>query len=69
MSNWIKCDERMPEAEEMVLCYVNDGEWINTVGYYVPCFNTWLVYYLGLVDVFKVSHWMPLPEPPIDCEM
>lgn len=63
MSEWISVNDSLPAPHNYVLCYCEgahildiyiicsigeDGEW-SDVDYY---------------DVSKVSHWMPLPEPP-----
>ena len=47
---WIPCGERMPEGGEEVLCYSLD--W----GAVVTCVDKF--------DLIRVTHWMPLPEPP-----
>lgn len=76
---WIKCSDRMPEEKERVLCYMEE-EHFFFVGFfiksqlpndtevtehwemdteYLNC-DTWRD------DVFcDVTHWMPLPEIPI----
>lgn len=60
MSNWIKCIERMPNQYDVVLGYDNDG-------------SVWTVYYttgvfvsdVGDYDPVEITHWQPLPEPPV----
>lgn len=63
MQEWISVDDRLPE--EKVNCIVhykhaycnNDGYW--AIG---SCFYDGEKFQIGLA--YKVTHWMPLPEPP-----
>lgn len=56
MPKWISVKERLPEATPAkCLCYSKDGYMVGSYtnwGWMFPC-------YFG-----KVTHWMPLPEPP-----
>lgn len=60
---WISVDDRLPEERVKCLVYYkhaycdNDGyRDIGTVFFYKGCFDVGLAY--------KVTHWLPLPEPP-----
>ena len=63
VQEWIPVDERLPE--EKVDCIVhykhaycnNDGYW--AIGF---CFYDGEKFRIDLA--YKVTHWMPLPEPP-----
>lgn len=67
MQEWIPVTERLPE--EKVNCIVhykhaycdNDDYW--TIGI---CFYDGEKFQLG--PAYKVTHWMPLPEPPKEVE-
>ena len=73
MSEWIKCSEKLPKPAVWVLCW--NGKW-RGVGKHMPLENdgymeeserwqsetTEFIEYLGP----KITHWMPLPEPPHD---
>lgn len=70
---WIPCSERLPELNEMhqsecvLVCALSDN-WIG------------MAYYIGTgwafadaqtkprLDMVEVTHWMPLPEPPMFLE-
>lgn len=57
---WISVKDRLPESEGDYLCafddgYVSSAEWID---------GEWDLW----VDSGKVTHWMPLPEPPAQDE-
>ena len=64
--NWISVKDRLPENEQTVLAYYNFGgkckiRFYGTLTYYA--FDPephWQHEGTGL----KVTHWMPLPEPP-----
>lgn len=70
MSEWISVDERLPEDSREVLCwYLNtEGRYCYVIGSYSRrLFEGWETdidnnecYYSPV----KVTHWMPLPEPP-----
>ena len=60
MSEWIKCDERLPEVDELILAasgravipavYLEDGK------FYLDDADTLIV--------SPVTHWQPLPQAP-----
>ena len=64
---WIPVTERFPEHGDVVLCFMKFGEqrmlqWDNVASW-------WLGY--GHCDDWQkadVTHWMPLPEPPVEDE-
>lgn len=67
--NWISVKERLPEEGVLVLT-------INTVFAEYPEYKADYLVDFGEEKVWahrlwddhhKVSHWMPLPEPPKDC--
>ena len=67
MSEWISVENELPQADFMVLVCVDDDvytdiyrEGVNDGEYY---FDT---EYIGIemVIIPKITHWMPLPEPP-----
>lgn len=62
MSEWISVEDYLPEESVVVLTYLKDGRYL-------------LNYIIKLTDIIlwacvldnendKVTHWMPLPEPP-----
>ncbi|MEG1896537.1 MAG: DUF551 domain-containing protein [Oscillospiraceae bacterium] len=72
MSEWIKVEDRLPKTNEKVLCCYHfnkhiDMPFISVLSYYasdeVPHFQ----HTLG-DDKMRVTHWMPLPEPPKEGE-
>lgn len=61
MSEWISAKDRLPKAEQEVLCYLGNsiskamvvsflraGKWMDYDGW----------------SIATVTHWMPLPEAP-----
>ncbi len=65
---WISCSERMPNDKQYVWCWGKSYGWTECdtfEGYYDWSRNKWWA-----VDddweepASKVTHWMPLPEPP-----
>ncbi|HAH0128568.1 TPA: DUF551 domain-containing protein [Escherichia coli] len=65
---WISCSERMPNDKQYVWCWGKSYGWAecNTFeGYYDWSRNKWwAVTDDGEEPASKVTHWMPLPEPP-----
>lgn len=60
---WIPVEERLPEKDKLVLCI-----W-ERVGYGHCGFARYQrddVWYVSNEGMPKVTHWMPLPEPPIE---
>lgn len=71
-SRWISVDDRLPESRQMVLCYTPCDGYIF-VGYYQEVEqNPYFKSYWNIITAMrstkkvtkKVTHWMPLPEPP-----
>lgn len=62
-SEWISVDERLPKEYESVLGYMKDA------GVFPPVRECYLVgrvfFFPALKDMHPVSHWMPMPAPPI----
>ncbi|EEW3546978.1 DUF551 domain-containing protein [Escherichia coli] len=65
---WISCSERMPNNKQYVWCWGKSYGWTECdtfEGYYDCSRNKWwAVTDNGEEPASKVTHWMPLPEPP-----
>ncbi len=65
---WISCSERMPDDKQYVWCWGKSYGWTECdtfEGYYDWSRNKWwAVTDDGEEPASKVTHWMPLPEPP-----
>ncbi|ELG6609114.1 DUF551 domain-containing protein [Escherichia coli] len=65
---WISCSERMPGDKQYVWCWGKSYGWTECdtfEGYYDWSRNKWwAVTDDGEEPASKVTHWMPLPEPP-----
>ena len=69
---WISVEDRLPETKDPVLCYYlgKDGKHHYSVGYherYGSYAEAWYVeieYNCAGYGCERVTHWMPLPEPP-----
>lgn len=57
MAEWISVKDRLPRNSNTVLCVTKNGR--PFVSKYNYAWSRWAV--SGSV---KVTHWMPLPEPP-----
>ncbi|EKR6404505.1 DUF551 domain-containing protein [Escherichia coli] len=66
--SWISCSERMPNDKQYVWCWGKSYGWTECdtfEGYYDCSRNKWwAVTDIGEEPASKVTHWMPLPEPP-----
>lgn len=67
--SWISCSERMPNDKQYVWCWGKSYGWTECdtfEGYYDCSRNKWwAVTDNGEEPASKVTHWMPLPEPPL----
>lgn len=66
MSEWIRCSERMPEANEDVLVVINPGDYQSIHIGYMYNEGDWMIdgeFWYEEGDP-SITHWMPLPEPP-----
>lgn len=63
---WISVKDKLPNHEQSVIFYKKSGPrigkfWLN-VGREKPCFTS--TSSLDYIVDGKVTHWMPLPNPP-----
>jgi hypothetical protein len=61
-SEWISVDERLPEDEQMVLTIDTESE--MQVCFYETALKGIFQQCHGLVHIYNITHWMPLPEAP-----
>ena len=65
---WISCSERIPDDKQYVWCWGKSYGWTECdtfEGYYDWSRNKWwAVTDDGEEPASKVTHWIPLPEPP-----
>ena len=59
VSDWIQCSERMPEHGDMVLVFNGNSIEIDALATGEFDFECWCD---------SVTHWMPLPAPPLEVE-
>ncbi|EBT8441826.1 DUF551 domain-containing protein [Salmonella enterica] len=66
--SWISCSDRMPNDKQYVWCWGKSYGWTEYdtfEGYYDWSRNKWwAVTDDGEEPASKVTHWMPLSEPP-----
>ena len=66
-NEWVSVEEKLPDFDTPVLVYVKDifdNKGIINITKYTITYNltnNWLGYENSS---FKITHWMPLPEPP-----
>ena len=58
-SDWVKCSERMPKHGDMVLVFNGNSIEIDALATGEFIFECWCD---------SVTHWMPLPAPPLEVE-
>jgi hypothetical protein len=61
---WISVKDRLPEAEDHVLA--TDGETVEKAFWYLNVWDKKVWTYYDWMDWKGVTHWMSLPEPPIE---
>ena len=59
---WISVEERLPEDGETVLTIDSDGE--MQVSFYETDLEGIFQQCHGLVMIYNITHWMPLPKAP-----
>ena len=59
LSIWIPCSERLPKHGEMVLVFNGNSIEIDALAIGEFAFECWCD---------SVTHWMPLPAPPMEVE-
>lgn len=59
---WISVDERLPKDGETVLTISSEEE--MAVCFYETELEGIFQQCHGLVQIYNITHWMPLPEPP-----
>lgn len=59
---WISVKDRLPESKKCVLMYSANGGVAE--GEYDESTKKWCQFRWSVCDVRKVTHWMPLPNPP-----
>ena len=64
-SKWISVNDRLPEKDQIVLCY-KAGRGVRIGKHLVATFADGVSAFKDcLLDyAFGATHWMPLPEPP-----
>lgn len=64
--NWISVEDRLPEdAQNYIICVLEgDGTKHVTTGTYDWRYKMWSDEVGGIWEPQRVTHWMPLPEPP-----
>lgn len=73
MPDWIDVRDKMPEADEFVLVVVNGKHkniaFVNAIEIAAHDDEGWYIEAYPDFENPQISHWMPLPEPPIEAKM
>jgi hypothetical protein len=67
IQKWIPVTERLPKPNKLVLCWWESGNG-EKEHYGFATFQNHGVWYVSNEGMPKVTHWMPLPEPPKEVE-
>ena len=62
VQEWVSVTDKLPESKKCVLMYSADGGVAE--GEYDESTKKWCQYRWSVCDIRKVTHWMPLPQPP-----
>lgn len=63
MNEWTSVEERLPNKEGEYLCFVK-GHGIRIRKFADWIRNSRMRWWSNGAETKKVTHWMPLPEPP-----
>jgi len=72
MSDWIRCEDRLPEEGVWMLVWIPDGAERPYIFYHIDHIDERLGYSpfwtdgsgQRFYDFDGITHWAPLPEPP-----
>jgi len=64
MSEWISVNNKMPVNEDIVDIYTANNGRFTDAQYVSEMIGYWLTRDAIWINLDKVTHWMPLPEPP-----
>ncbi|WP_368919635.1 DUF551 domain-containing protein [Providencia vermicola] len=64
ITNWVKCSERVPEEPGRYLCYVEEVNSLGISHYQWNCSWNGVCFRDDSLSG-RVTHWMPLPPPPM----
>lgn len=59
-SEWVSVKDRLPDSNNVVLACIDDGQCKIVRSAYVSSYGEWK----WLDASQKVTHWMPMPDPP-----
>ena len=62
MNNWISVKDRLPDEKQEILT-INSEEKME-VCFYEKEWEGIFQQCDGLIKIFNITHWQPLPEPP-----
>ena len=67
MSEWVSVKDRLPDGmEDVLVCVFWHERWQTLIGWCRKSDEQWYAYIShGERSVENVSHWMPLPQPPV----
>jgi len=63
MSEWISVKDRLPEYDTKFLVYFESGN-MSVKWWWAMEWDRWLYHVEKNVGPDKITHWMPLPNPP-----
>ena len=67
IQKWISVKDRLPERFENVLCYFPEKDYGSAVMVdYNESTREEITVFASQFKWGKVTHWMPLPEPPVE---
>ena len=74
VQEWISVKDRLPETDGIYIvcdCRLNGNQWIHTAGFRKASSSWCELHGMYYDDVYgryseqdKITHWMPLPQPP-----
>lgn len=70
MSEWISVEDRLPDAEQDVLCFCtrHSSVGMTVAGLFARSLDDdqleWMSFETEYETKYTVTHWMPLPAPP-----
>ena len=65
---WISVKDRLPENDQFVIAFNQEDYYLDIYGWFGDHYDVGFMSDVLRDYAFKVTHWIPLPDPPKESE-